>query len=85
MFLNGREIDRPGPRGERIEDDSFLVLFNAYGEDRKFVLPRRRFGAHWTLELSTAEPEAAAGSATYPARTMVNVISHSIVILKRVT
>ena len=84
MFLNGREIDRPGPRGEQIEDDSFLVLFNAHGEDREFVLPRRRFGAQWALELSTAEPQAEAGSAVYPARSGVTVISHSVVILKRV-
>jgi isoamylase len=85
MFLNGREITSPGPRGEQIEDDSFLVLFNAHGEDREFVLPRRRFGAQWSLELSTADPEAEAGSAVLPARTALTVTSHSLVILKRVT
>ena len=30
-------------------------------EDREFTLPRRRLGARWELELSTAEPDAAAG------------------------
>jgi isoamylase len=85
MFLNGQEITAPGPRGERIEDDSFLVLFNAHGEERQFVLPRRRFGAQWALELSTADPEAEADSVTYPARTGVDVMAHSIVILRRVT
>ncbi|HZU61811.1 MAG TPA: glycogen debranching protein GlgX [Solirubrobacteraceae bacterium] len=85
MFLNGREIDTPGPQGEEIEDDSFLILFNAHHEDRTFMLPRRRFGAQWTLELSTAEPAAPAGSASFGARTEVPVISRSIVILKRVT
>jgi glycogen operon protein len=84
MFLNGREINAPGPRGERIEDDSFLVLFNAHGEDREFLLPRRRFGAQWELELSTADPEAEPGSATFQARTPLTVISHAVVILKRV-
>jgi hypothetical protein len=49
------------------------------------MLPRRRFGAQWTLELSTADPEAQAGSATYGARTEIDVMSRSIVILKRVT
>ncbi len=83
MFLNGAEIPNPGPRGEDIEDDSFLLLFNAHHEDRMFMLPRRRFGARWTLELSTADPEAEPGSATYGARTEVAVISHSVVILKR--
>jgi glycogen operon protein len=83
MFLNGREIDTPGPQGEDIEDDSFFVLFNAHWEDRTFTLPRRRFGARWALELSTADPEAEPGSTEYGARTEVAVVAHSIVILKR--
>jgi len=83
MFLNGREITTPGPRGEDIEDDSFLVLFNAEAEDRVFMLPRRRFGAQWSLELSTAEPEAEVGSARYGARTEVVVASRSIIVLER--
>jgi glycogen operon protein len=83
MFLNGREIDTPGMHGEDIEDDSFFVLFNAHWEDRAVTLPRRRFGARWALELSTAEPEAEPGSTEYGARTEVSVIAHSIVILKR--
>ena len=56
MFLNGREIPTPGPQGQDVEDDSFVLLFNAEPEDRVFTLPRRRFGAQWLLELSTADP-----------------------------
>ncbi len=84
MFLNGKEITTPGPYGEDVEDDSFLLLFNAHDEDRSFMLPRRRFGAQWALELSTADPEAPVGSAAYGARTHVDVPSRSLVILKRV-
>jgi isoamylase len=85
MFLNGREITTPGPRGEDVEDDSFVLLFNAEPEDRVFTLPRRRFGAQWSLELSKADPEAEAGSAHYGARTEIKVVSRSMVVLKRVT
>jgi isoamylase len=84
LFLNGQEITNPGPYGEDIVDDSFLLLFNAHHEDRSFVLPRRRFGAQWSLELSTADPVAASGSAHYMARSELPVTSRSIVILKRV-
>ncbi len=83
MFLNGREIITPGPYGEDIEDDSFVVLFNAHHEDRQMMLPRRRFGAQWTLELSTADPAAAAGSVSFGARMEVPLISRSMVVLKR--
>jgi hypothetical protein len=48
------------------------------------MLPRRRFGAQWTLELSTADPAAEAGSQTFGARTEVEVMARSILILKRV-
>jgi glycogen operon protein len=85
MFLNGREITTPGPQGQDVEDDSFLLLFNAEPEDRAFTLPRRRFGAQWLLELSAADPSAEAGSARYGARTEVKVIARSVVVLKRAT
>jgi glycogen operon protein len=84
MFLNGREIITPGPHGEDIEDDSFVLLFNANEHDRTFMLPRRRFGAQWALELSTADPAAEAGRARYGARTEIGVVARSIVVLKRV-
>ncbi len=84
MFLNGKEIVQRGAHGEDVADDSFLVLFNAFGEERQFLLPRRRFGARWALELSTAEPRAQPGSVDYGARTEVPVMSRSIRLLKRV-
>jgi isoamylase len=84
MFLNGEGITTLGHRGERILGDSFVVLFNAIGEDRTFMLPRRGFGAQWSLELSTAEPLAPAGSISYGARTEIEVVGHSVTILKRV-
>ena len=54
VFLNGEAITSPGPRGERIVDDSFLVLFNAYGESMTFVIPDGLGGSRWELELDTA-------------------------------
>jgi isoamylase len=84
MFLNGREIPTPGPHGEVVDDDSFVLLFNADWEPHSFLLPRRRFGAQWALELSTAEPEAESGSVRYGARTEVSVPAHTTVVLKRV-
>ncbi|HWF26558.1 MAG TPA: hypothetical protein VG275_13970, partial [Solirubrobacteraceae bacterium] len=85
LFLNGAEIPTPGPRGEEIEDDSFLLLFNAHEEDRTMVLPWPRFGAQWALELSTADPKAAAGSARYAARSEITLMARSVLVLKRVS
>jgi isoamylase len=84
MFLNGDAIATPGPHGEPIADDTFLLLFNAHDQDRQFRLPQRRMGYRWDLELTTADPDAEAGSASYDARGVVGVIAHSITILRRV-
>jgi glycogen operon protein len=83
LFLNGREIPTPGPRGEEIVDDSFLVFFNAEPEERTVMLPRRRFGAQWALELTTHDPEAQPGSAMFGYRTELKLHAHTTVILKR--
>jgi isoamylase len=84
MFLNGEAIVSRGPRGEEITDDTFVLLFNAHAEDRVFKLPRRRMGQRWELELTTADPDAGAGSDSYEAQSEVYVTAHSITILKRV-
>jgi isoamylase len=83
MFLNGEEIAAPGPRGERVVDDSFLILFNAHHEDVVFNLPTRRFGDRWELELSTADPNAQPGSLVVLARSEVNIVARSVMLLRR--
>jgi isoamylase len=84
MFLNGNAILTPGPHGEEVVDDTFILLFNANGEHREFKLPRRRMATRWELELCTADPDAQPGSTGYDAGALIDVTAHSITILKRV-
>ena len=84
MFLNGHAIASPGPHGEEVEDDSFVLLFNAHAEDREFKLPRRRMGARWALELCTADPTAHPAAPRGRAAQLINVTAHSITILRAV-
>ena len=56
VFLNGRAISEPDRRGERVSDDSFLLLFNASEQDLDFVIPPRRYGERWATVLDTACP-----------------------------
>jgi len=80
-FLNGAQLRARTAHGELVLDDSFLVLFNADAESVDFTLPPRRFGLHWTLELSTADPHAAERS--YLAREVVRVEGRSLLLLRR--
>jgi isoamylase len=84
VFLNGQEIADRTARGEPIEDDSFLLLFNAHHEDMTFTLPARRFGGEWAHELCTFEPELAPGAQSWASRSETAVRARSMRLLRRV-
>jgi glycogen operon protein len=82
LYLNGAEVGSRTPEGELILDDSFLLLVNASPEPVPFVLPPRRFGARWEVELRTAHPDAPASS--HPARGRLDLDARSLVLLRAV-
>ncbi|MEW6153793.1 MAG: glycogen debranching protein GlgX [Actinomycetota bacterium] len=70
MFLNGEEIAEPGPRGERVVDDSFLVLLNGGGEAVPFRLPDAKWATTYELVLDTPMGYAASHPATVEGATL---------------
>jgi isoamylase len=82
VFLNGAEITERAPHGDEIDDDSFLLLFNAYGDEITFTLPTRRFGARWALELATST-ELVPGP-IWTARSQVALEGRSLALFRRV-
>jgi glycogen operon protein len=56
VFLNGYGIPERDPLGERIVDDSFLLLFNASHEPVTFTMPDKPYGRMWDVVLDTADP-----------------------------
>jgi glycogen operon protein len=83
VFLNGEEIPGLEADGERVSDESFIVLFNAWRDPVTFVLPPARFGRRWVHELSTAEPALAANGHELPARAPVTVDGRALRVLRR--
>jgi glycogen operon protein len=81
MFLNGEEIQAPDRQGQRIVDDSFVLLFNAHHEDVEFTLPPGRFGATWVCELRTDQPEC--DDTPHHAGETLTVTARSILLLRR--
>jgi isoamylase len=81
IFLNGEALPDPDLRGQRLRDDSFLLLFNGHHEDVTFVLPRREFGRRWATDLTTvSDPKVAKPKS---AGTKVAVAGRSVVVLRR--
>lgn len=54
VYLNGEGIAEPDPRGQRIVDDSFLLLFNGHHEPLEFSLLGRDYAKRWRVEFDTA-------------------------------
>ncbi|MFF3763510.1 glycogen debranching protein GlgX [Streptomyces sp. NPDC001922] len=84
VFLNGRAISEPGPRGERIADDSFLLMFNASDEPLDFTVPVNH-GRQWRIVVDTARtevPEPGAGRRV-KAGDRLTLVDRSLTVLQR--
>jgi len=89
VFLNGEAIPSRGPRGERVVDDSFFAVFNAFDDELAFRLPGIGFCLSWTTVIDTAADDAAtaipSGVPTGEyllAGTEVRVAGRSVVVLQ---
>ncbi|HQY32990.1 MAG TPA: glycogen debranching protein GlgX [Actinotalea sp.] len=81
VFLNGEAIAEPDVRGERVVDDSFLLLYNAAPEGVTFTLPPAEFGAVWTCVLDT--DHTLAPGRQVKAGTAVTLTGRSTLVLTR--
>ena len=57
LRLSGDAIEEVDARGERILDDTFLILLNAHHEPIPFVAPAHRPGVRWEVLLDTRSPD----------------------------
>ncbi|MFF7652706.1 glycogen debranching protein GlgX [Streptomyces sp. NPDC007983] len=84
VFLNGNAISEPGVRGERITDDSFLLLFNAHHEPLDFVVPVDH-GKQWQVIVDTAVPEGVepGSGQKVAAGDRLTLVDRSLMVLQR--
>ena len=86
VFLNGDKISEPDPRGERITDDRFLLLFNAEAETVSFNLPGVRYGREWEVVIDTFGPRVPALHGERPpvlnAKAQAKVAGRAVMVLR---
>ncbi|MFF5719446.1 glycogen debranching protein GlgX [Streptomyces buecherae] len=84
VFLNGDAISEPGPRGERVRDDSFLLMFNAHSAPLTFTVPPRH-GRRWQVVVDTARPDGVPPGAgpTVAAGDRLTLVDRSLLVLQR--
>jgi isoamylase len=84
VFLNGEGIPDRNARGERVVDDSFIMIFNAHDGSIDFTLPPPEWGAKWEIVLDTATPQLAE-PAPAAAQSLLTVEARSLCVLRRVS
>ena len=83
VFLNGSAITEPDPRGDRVTDRKFLLLFNAGADPITFTIPEARLGTDWEIVIDTETPRGDPKDAIgFLPKTKVEVASHAIVVLR---
>jgi glycogen operon protein len=86
VFLNGDKISEPDPRGERITDDRFLLLFNAEADTVSFNLPGVRYGREWEVVIDTCGPRVPALHGGLPpvlnAKAQAKVAGRAVMVLR---
>jgi isoamylase len=55
IYLNGLGIHWQGPKGEKIRDDSFYIIFNAHHEPVEYQMPNKKYGTKWAKILDTTD------------------------------
>jgi glycogen operon protein len=64
VYLDGDAINEVDARGQRVVDESFLVLFNAHHDPIPFTLPEFG-GTGWLVLLDTAREDDSLPAGSY--------------------
>jgi glycogen operon protein len=79
----GDAIEERGPRGERIVDDTLLVIFNADERPVGFTLPNHEAARRWELVFDTIHPTFAGAHGEFDGGSTYRVAERSVVCLRR--
>ena len=84
VFFNGDAIFEPGPLGQRVRDDHFILLFNAHSEPVDFKISGVAEGVRWLEAVNTDLPTGipAPGSQPHQAGDVLTLAGRSVVVLR---
>jgi len=82
VYLNGDAISEPDPRGGKITDDSFLLLFNAHSNPLTFTLPDGGYAAGWEVVIDTGRKAPPEPGTVRPPKDEIEVLDRAVVVLR---
>lgn len=82
VYLNGNQLRSVDLQGNKIVDDSFYIIFNAYHGPLDYILPPEKFAKTWLKVLDTSEDCISETGTCFNATETINVAGRSVVVLK---
>ncbi len=79
VFLNGHGLRSVDPKGEKITDNNFYVIFNAFHDAIDYQLPPEKYGKEWVKVLDTTQ--ARSTSTKHGAGDKICVPGRSVILL----
>ena len=81
MVLNGLALDEYNERGERVADDTMLILLNANSKPVHFRIPD--VGVQWELVLDSYDPNLKAGQKIVKSGESYQLKERTVVMMRR--
>lgn len=85
VYINGNELRMVDETGNKVTDDNFYVIFNAYHGPLDYTLPPVKLGKTWHKIMDTSEDRVSEDGQIFNAEETINVAGRSVVILKNIT
>ena len=82
VFINGLTIPTTDHYGERIVDDTFLLIFNAGHESLEWKLPGPEWSRRWTVDLDSASPRRGGRRKAVKASDTMTVVGRCLMVLR---
>jgi glycogen operon protein len=83
LLLAGDAIDEKGPRGERVADDTLLIVLNGDERPVAFTLPEHAVARRWEVVLDTIHSTFTEAHAEHDPGSVYRVAERSVVLLRR--
>ena len=81
VSLSGQAVDDADERGQRIQDDNFLLLMNAHHEEIPFVLPAPPSNSGWIAMIDSACQTTNRSDGFYPTGSNYSLQARSLALL----
>jgi isoamylase len=83
VLLDGEDLDEYDDDGNRLKDNTFLLILNSYEGKLPFLLPSNSEKVRWKILVSTADPHGFEQSPTLEGGASLQVSPRSLILLMR--